>query len=170
MNKILTFDKHLVVAFSRYRAGNLTTFMKIMTKIGDGYVWGILCIIIAFINFHAGLAMMIASVTQIIIQQIVKHIFCRERPFISHNDIFYIIPPPDKFSFPSGHTAAAFVMFFAFFHFFPVFCAIMFAFACLIAVSRVYLGLHYPSDLLGGVFLGYLSYKTGIVLTGYFLG
>ena len=157
-------DRSLVVALSKVRRSNLTIFMKIMSKIGDGYVWGIICIMATLINLHIGLTMMCASVLQVVIQQIVKHIFIRQRPFIAHDDIFYIIPPPDKFSFPSGHTAGAFVMVFMAFHFFPILFGAFLIIACLIAISRVYLGLHYPTDLLGGVALGYISYKLGLLL------
>lgn len=169
MNSIPIIDKYLVVYLARYRASSLTTLMKIMTKIGDGYVWVVLCIVVAIINFNIGLAFISASLIQIFLQQIVKHIFCRKRPYIAHDDIFYIIPPPDKFSFPSGHTAAAFVMVFAFLHFYPVFFGIFLVIACLIAISRVYLGLHYPTDILGGIFLGYLSYKVGLFISSLLL-
>lgn len=169
MESIPSIDKYLVVALSKFRADGLTGLMKIMTKIGDGYVWAVICIVVAIINPKVGGAIIIASLTQIIVQQIVKHIFCRERPYIAHDDIFYIIPPPDKFSFPSGHTAAAFVMVFAIFHFYPLFFGLILVVACLIAISRVYLGLHYPSDILGGIILGYISYKTGIIAMHFLL-
>ena len=169
LGRIEYIDKYLILAIARHRAIGLTTLMKIMTKIGDGYVWGFICIVIAFINFHAGLAMMIGSVAQVVIQQIVKHIFNRERPYVTYDDIYYIIPPPDKFSFPSGHTAGAFVMVFALFHFYPAFFSIMLVAACLIAFSRVYLGLHYPSDIVAGILLGYISYKIGIVAANFIL-
>jgi undecaprenyl-diphosphatase len=164
MESIPSIDKNLVVALAKFRVSSITSFMKLMTRIGDGYVWTGLCIIIAAFNAYAGFVMIFASLTQIILQQIAKHIFCRERPFVAHDDIFYIIPPPDKFSFPSGHTAAAFVMVFAIFHFYPIFFGIMLLIACLIALSRVYLGLHYPTDIFGGIFLGYISYKVGLAI------
>jgi undecaprenyl-diphosphatase len=169
MEHIPYLDKSMVIGLSKYRNDYLTVVMKLMTRIGDGYVWGGLCIALFFVQINAGLALTLGSLVQILLQQIVKHIFCRQRPFVAHDDIFYIIPPPDKFSFPSGHTAAAFAVVFIMYSFFPIFLGIALIVACLIAISRVYMGLHYPTDLLGGLLLGYISYKIGVGLSTYLI-
>ena len=160
-NKLTSFDKDLIVSLSKLRMNRLTLLMKLFTRIGDGYVWGALCLVMFIINGNAALVLTLGSVIQITLQQIIKHIFCRKRPFVEHDDILYLLAPPDKFSFPSGHTAGAFVIVFFLYSFFPMFFGLMLILACLIGISRVYLGLHYPSDILGGIVLGYMSYKIG---------
>lgn len=164
-NRLTAIDKNIIVGLARYRFSSLTSIMKFFTWIGDGYIWGIFCVMMFFINKNAAIAVTAASVIQLALQQIIKHIFCRRRPFVVHNDIFYLIAPPDKFSFPSGHTAGAFVIVFFLFQFYPVFFGFMLVLAMLIGISRVYLGLHYPTDILGGIALGYVSYILGYELS-----
>lgn len=157
-------DKGTVHFFSKRRNKNLTTFMHIMTKVGDGLVWFVLCVIFLPINLHLGLSMTFASLIQPLFQQIIKHIFVRQRPYVKHDEISNAVLPPDKFSFPSGHTAGAFALVFVFYYLFPVLFIPMLIIAALIAFSRIYLGLHYPTDVIAGVILGFFSAKLGIFL------
>jgi undecaprenyl-diphosphatase len=64
------------------------------------------------------------------------------------------VHPADEFSFPSGHTAAAFVMVSILGSFYPVLLLPLVILASFIGISRVYLGVHYPSDVLAGAILG----------------
>ncbi|MEC8880451.1 MAG: phosphatase PAP2 family protein [Pseudomonadota bacterium] len=64
------------------------------------------------------------------------------------------IKPAGRFSFPSGHTAAAFVMATLLGIFYPVVATLALAFALLVGLSRVLLGVHYPSDIAAGALLG----------------
>ena len=65
-----------------------------------------------------------------------------------------LITPSDKFSFPSGHTAAAFVFANIVVAFFPSLSIPLYLFATLVGLSRVMLGVHYPGDILAGMVLG----------------
>ena len=157
-------EKNFMLFMFKIRRKKLTSFMKMMTWIGDGWIWTVICILFLPIQVHTGIALCAASLIEVGLQQILKHIFTRQRPYIKHDDITNLMLPPDKFSFPSGHTAAAFTMFFVMLSFFPILAIPFGVLAGLIAISRMYLGLHYPSDVLAGIVLGYISAWSGIHL------
>lgn len=145
--------------------------MKLMTRIGDGLIWFMLCVFFLVLNVfwegsaYIGIALSIALVAQVSLQTVIKNLFTRPRPYVQHEEISMVIPPPDKFSFPSGHTAGAFAVAFIFFFFLPPLFVPMVLLASLIAFSRMYLGLHYPTDIIAGVVLGLVSAIIGTQLT-----
>jgi undecaprenyl-diphosphatase len=157
-------DKLLVKFLSRRRLRRVTVFMKLITKIGNGPLWAVLSVLFLFINIYIGIALIIALLSQIVLQKILKQMFHRKRPYVAHDDILFIMSPPDRFSFPSGHAAGAFVFVFVFHYLFPVLFIPMLILASIIAFSRMYLGLHYPSDILAGILLGFVCAKIGIFL------
>ena len=87
-------------------------------------------------------------------QLILKHIVCRPRPFTVNSAIDIIIKAPSGFSFPSSHTATCFAMATAIYLFHKRLGIIAYIYASLVAFSRMYLYVHYPSDVFGGVILG----------------
>lgn len=82
----------------------------------------------------------------------------RARPFLVSSDVVLLIPPPLNTSFPSGHTATVTAIAFAFFWARRDIGYAAFAIAAAVAVGRVMVGVHYPSDILGGAFVGLLSF------------
>jgi undecaprenyl-diphosphatase len=74
--------------------------------------------------------------------------------------------PSDRFSLPSGHTAAAWVIAILVALHYPILAIPVFIWATLVGISRVYLGVHYPTDILAGFILGTLSAVSSILIKG----
>lgn len=96
---------------------------------------------------------------------ILKPLIHRPRPFSELADITLLIKAPKDYSFPSGHTAASFVMVYIFFrhikkYFIPVLIT-----GILITFSRMYLSVHFPSDIIAGIIIGIFSGYAGEKLT-----
>ena len=91
-----------------------------------------------------------------------KHVFVRERPFITHTSISLATAPLDRYSFPSGHTLHAVSFTWQAVAYFPELAWVLVPLAALIAASRVVLGLHYPTDVLAGAAIGARSRTLGL--------
>ena len=90
----------------------------------------------------------------LLLYKLIKPRAVRERPFITHSAIQCAAAPLDRYSFPSGHTlhAVCFTWTAAAYH--PELAWPLSGFALLVALSRVVLGLHYPTDVAAGALLG----------------
>ncbi|MEM7763398.1 MAG: phosphatase PAP2 family protein [Pseudomonadota bacterium] len=131
---------------------------RAVSRLGDGVIWyGLLSILALLGGLPAAKAMLHVGLTAllgVVIYGFLKNRLVRQRPFISHGEIICRIAPLDQYSFPSGHTLHAVLFTIMFIHYAPALAAVLVPFAILVALSRVVLGLHYPSDVLVGAVLG----------------
>lgn len=83
-----------------------------------------------------------------------KDLFTRVRPCIALPDVRTLIPCSDSFSFPSSHAVNNFAIFIFYTRLYPNLKWVLLISAFLVAFSRVYIGRHYPSDIIGGALIG----------------
>lgn len=131
---------------------------QVASRLGDGIAWytlaGALLLGYRGAAVPAIMAMALTGVTGVLVYKGLKSLLVRERPFIRHAGIQRAMPPLDRYSFPSGHTLHAVSFTWQIVAFCPELGWILVPFAATIAMSRVVLGLHYPTDVLAGGALG----------------
>ena len=136
--------------------------VPLITRLGDaGIIWIILTVLLLIIpkTRKTGVIMMAALLVDVLLCNVlIKNLVARTRPFDVNTAVQLLVAKPRDYSFPSGHTAASFASVTALYLagekklWKPAL-----ALAILIAFSRMYLYVHYPTDILGGVIFGSLS-------------
>ena len=139
----------------------LTALVPRISSVGDGgLIWIALSILLLLFpkTRKAGLASGIALLFMLITgNMILKPLVARLRPFTVNTAVELLIPPPTDFSFPSGHTYASFASASAIFRNNRKIGIPSLILASLIAFSRLYLYVHYPTDVLFGILFGILA-------------
>lgn len=170
LSSMLNFDRLLLLMLSKARKRFLVRVSILFTKIGNGQLWIIFSSVMLLHYVPIGFAFYAAILIQLYIQMIVKNLVKRARPYLKYADLEHLYDPPDPYSFPSGHTCAAFTMTFLAKQILPIVWPIFLFMAFVIAFSRLYLVVHYPSDIFGGIFFAYISCKFAIFLTFFVTG
>ena len=167
---IRSFDYDILLEIaSRWRGGMSDTVWKFFSLIGNaGAVWIVLAIVLLFFRKtrRAGAAMLVAMLIGLLIGNVwLKQWIMRPRPFVTHHELTALLDPGDQWSFPSGHTLSSFAAATALWFFHRKSGALAYVLAALIAFSRLYASVHYPTDVLAGLLLGILCGLIGAWLT-----
>lgn len=135
--------------------------MPFITKLGDvGFIWIAISIILICTKKYrkVGITSLLAiSIGTILTEEIIKHLVERVRPIIAYTIVNPLVKPPNSFSFPSGHTASSIAVAYVLSTYLKRYKFYFISLAVLIGFSRIYLYVHYFSDVLGGAVVGLIS-------------
>ncbi len=136
----------------------LDNIFKFISRLGDkGAIWIIITLILCLIRKtrKAGIISAVSLVLCLMVGNIIlKPLFDRMRPYEFDNTLNIIIPLLKDGSFPSGHTMAAFAFAASVGMCFKKYRVCLYASAVLMGLSRIYLCVHYPSDVIFGAVFG----------------
>lgn len=163
--RTLEWELNFLEKLQTIRHPILDWIMIFFTKLGDvGMIWIITSIVLLFFKKYrmVGVTSLLALIIGAILTDLIlKGWIGRERPF-THLDSerikeILIIKKPSSLSFPSGHTTSSFASGIVLAYYFRKYRIPFILLASLIAFSRMYLYVHFPTDILAGLIVGTLA-------------
>lgn len=142
----------------------------LVSRLGDGVAWYALMLASAVLRGREGRAaalhMLATALIAALFYRWLKQRTQRPRPYARDRRIQAWVAPLDEFSFPSGHTLHAVCFTVIGLSYYPALAPLLIPFTGAVAISRVVLGLHYPSDVLAAIALGALLSSLSLGLAG----
>lgn len=143
------------------RTDLLTPVLLLITNVGHyGAIWLVIAVILALrqSSRQQGILALISLLVSGGIGECIKHLVMRPRPFLQMPELIPLGHLPHSFSFPSGHTVCAFAAAFIIWRTCTGWLRYVFMFfAIIMAFSRLYAGVHYPTDVLGGIIVALIG-------------
>ena len=167
MNFVNTIDNTIL----KFVENNMHTLildklMILVTTLGNGgLIWISVCVFLILNKKYRKIgiiALASLGLNAFLGEVIIKNIVERVRPTADVMTVASLIVKPLSYSFPSGHSASAFAAAGVLSYYFKKYSVCFYTLAALIAFSRIYLYVHYPSDVVGGIILGLLCSRLAI--------
>jgi undecaprenyl-diphosphatase len=171
VNSITRWDILWLSAIFGLHGRRLVDFlMPRISWTGNGYGYPMLAALLLVVDPAVGSVFFTAAVAAFSIElpvyKLIKQSVKRDRPCEILPGVEGRVKPADQFSFPSGHTAAAFLVATLLGNAYPYLFPVAGTWALAVGFSRIYLGVHYPTDVVAGILLGTLSALCGIAVGG----
>lgn len=160
LTDLITLDGNILLWIQEYfRHDWMTPFWKFVTFLGDGgWFWIVLSLILLIPERtrRAGvMALLALGIGALITNVALKNMVARTRPYEVIEGLKLLVKAQTDFSFPSGHSCASFAAAMAYYRTLPRKYGILaVVLAALVALSRLYVGVHYPSDVIAGTAVG----------------
>lgn len=168
MEALTALDFQILDAISKIHCDFLDILMPLITKLGDD---GIVPIAVALIltcipkTRKAGVTIMVSLALGFIVCNLtLKPLVARIRPYDVNTAVQILVDRLHDFSFPSAHTTALFALAVPLGHYYPRGRIWFYLAAIAVAFSRLYLYVHYPSDVLAGMIFGILFGVVAVLL------
>ena len=147
----------------RKRRELMIHFARVISHMADGYLYLAIAIILAVMSHWILLiTLALGFAIERVLYFILKNRLRRNRPPQAIPGFKSVIEPSDQFSFPSGHTSAAFLFATIISSTYPILMTVLFVWASMVGFSRVILGVHFPTDTLAGALLGFSIAKLAL--------
>ena len=155
---VVSVDEAILLGVRRWESALMTRLMRMLTRMGDPAGWVVAALTLGVVaGAHYALLLGTGAGLAVGCSQVLKRLFCRPRPTTGMGGLAALVAIPDRFSFPSGHTAAAFGVAAALAAGGGGIAWLTLILAFGIGISRIYLGAHYPLDVAAGMLVGAAS-------------
>lgn len=162
-----------ILMFIREHFANpvMDKIMVVISTLGNiGFIWILIGVALVMNKKYRtiGIVLILALIIEVtFVDGIVKKLVQRNRPFLDFSQIKLLIKMPTSYSFPSGHTASSFAAAIVLGKYFRKYRYIAYGAAILMGFSRLYLFVHYPSDVIVGAIIGIICGLAAIKIVKY---